>query len=106
MDELNEFIIVYITNPSKQEAKRIAKHLLKKKLIACANIILSNSIYYWNNSLQDEDEYILIAKTLEQKYNQLVKEVKKIHPYEVPCIIKIPVASNREYFEWLINTLS
>ena len=32
------FVFVYITNPTKEGANKIAKHFLKKRLIACANI--------------------------------------------------------------------
>ena len=85
------FVIIYITNPTKKEAKKIAKHLLQKKLIACANIFPINSLYHWQGKLVDENEYIIIAKTVAENYEKVKKEVEKIHHYDVPCIIKIPV---------------
>ncbi|MBU2635343.1 divalent-cation tolerance protein CutA [Patescibacteria group bacterium] len=95
------FIFVYITNPTKKEAKKIAKHLLKKRLIACANIFPINSLYWWEGKIADENEFVLIAKTIEANFEKVKKEVEKIHSYKTPCIIKIPVSSNKKYFDWL-----
>jgi periplasmic divalent cation tolerance protein len=44
-------VFIYITNPSKKEAKRLAKHLIEKRLIACANIFPIESLYWWKNKL-------------------------------------------------------
>ena len=100
------FIFIYITNPTKQEARKIAKHLLSKKLIACANIHSPvNSLYPWKGKLADETEYVLIAKTLNENFEKVKKEVEKIHSYSIPCIIKIDVSSNQKYFDWLISEI-
>ncbi len=95
------FIFVYITNPTKKEAKKIAKHLLGKKLIACGNIFPINSLYWWEGKIVDENEFVLIAKTTNTNFEKVKKEVEKIHSYKIPCIIKIPVSSNKKYFNWL-----
>lgn len=96
------FVFIYITNPSKEEARKIAKHLLDKKLIACANIYSGiNSLYPWEGKIADEEEFILIAKTLESNFEKVKNEVEKIHSYSIPCIVKIPVSSNKKYFDWL-----
>jgi len=103
---MDALIFVYITNPTKAEARRIAKYLLKKKLIACANIHGPvNSLYPWKGKLVDEREYILIAKTAESHWERVKREVEKIHSYTTPCIVKISVSSNRKYFEWLKSEL-
>ena len=99
---MNGFIFIYITNPTKAEARQVAKHLLKKKHIACANIYGPvNSIYPWKGKVADEKEWILIAKTLERNFEKVRREVEKIHSYTIPCIVKIPVSSNAKYFKWL-----
>jgi periplasmic divalent cation tolerance protein len=92
---------VYITNPNKKEAKRIALHLLKKKLIACANIFPIDSLYWWGKNIEEVKEFVLIAKTKEENFKKVESEVKKIHPYKVPCITKINVEANEEYENWL-----
>lgn len=94
-------IAIYITNPSKREARRVALHLLKKRLIACANIFPIDSIYWWKGKIEDTKEVILIAKTKRENFEKVKSEVKKIHPYSVPCILKLEVEANEEYENWL-----
>jgi len=94
-------ILVYITNPTKAEANKIARVLLKKHLIACANIFPIESLYRWQGKIADESEFVLIAKTKKENYNKVKKEVEKIHSYSIPCIIQIPAQANEKYFEWL-----
>ncbi len=98
---MNDFVFIYITNPSKEKAAEIAKYLLKERLIACANIFSINSLYWWENTIADENEFVLIAKTTEENFEVVKREVEKIHPYSIPCIVKIPVSSNEKYFAWL-----
>lgn len=96
------FIFIYITNPSKEEAKKIARHLLDKRLIACANIFGGvDSLYHWKDKIAEEKECILIAKTIEANYEKVKSQIEKIHPYDIPCIVRIPVSSNKSYFDWL-----
>ena len=95
------FIFVYITNENETEAKKIAKHLIEKRLIACANIFPISSVYRWKGKIEDTKEAILIAKTKKETYEKVKEEVKKIHPYKVPCIIKIDVEANKDYGDWL-----
>jgi periplasmic divalent cation tolerance protein len=100
-----DIILIYITNPTKKEARKVAEYLLKKKLIACANIFSTNSLYHWQGKLADETEYILLAKTSEENYEKVRREVEKIHSYKIPCIIKIPASVNKKYFKWLKETI-
>jgi periplasmic divalent cation tolerance protein len=95
------FIFVYITNPSKKHAEKIALHLLNKKLIACANIFPVQSFYWWQGKIEKSKGYVLIAKTIKEKFEKIKEEVKKIHEYKVPLIAKIEVEANKEYESWL-----
>jgi len=96
-------ILIYITNPTKEEAKKIAEHLIEKKLIACANIFPITSLYKWNGKLADEGEFVLLGKTREENYEKIVDEVEKIHSYKIPCILKVPMEANKSYENWLEN---
>ena len=99
---MNNFILLYITNPTKDETKKIARHLLEKKLIACAVISGEvDSLYWWEGKIAEEKKFVLIAKTLEENFEKVKIEVEKIHSYKIPCIVKIPVSSNEKYFQWL-----
>lgn len=95
------FIFVYITNPNKAEANRIALYLLKKRLIACANIFPIESQYWWKGKIEKAKECVLIAKTIKENFEKVKKEVKRMHKYTIPCITKIEVEANKEYENWL-----
>ncbi len=98
---MNDLIIVYITNPSMEKAQSVAHHLLEKRLIACANIVQSNSLYRWEGKIAKETEALLIAKTLATHYENIKQEVIAIHPYTVSCIVKIPIEANESYVEFV-----
>ncbi len=100
------YVFIYITSPSKSVARKIAKHLIKKKLTACANIFQTNSLYMWKGRLADEREFNLIAKTKASKFEAVKREVEKIHPYTIPCVAKIPVSFNKKYAEWVERSIS
>lgn len=95
------FIFTYITNPTLEEAEKIARYLLQKKLIACANIFPVSTLYWEKNKIVQEEEFVLIAKTKEENFEGIKKEIENIHPYTTPCIVKIPVSSNEKYYKWI-----
>ena len=94
-------IILYITCKNNEEASKIAKHLISKRLIACANIFPIKSIYRWKKKIVNDKEVALVAKTLKSKFNTVKKEVKKIHSYETPCITMLEARANRDFEKWI-----
>lgn len=94
-------IIIYITCKDDKEADIIAQHLVQKRLIACANIFPIRSIYRWKEDIAAEKEVALLAKSARKNYEKIKKEVKKMHSYKVPCIIKINAEANKEYEKWI-----
>lgn len=98
-------IFVYITNPTKKEAEKIARHLFEKRLIACANIFPVASLYWWKGKIERGKEFVLIGKTKEKNYRKIIKEIEKIHSYSIPCVVKFPVSFNRKYEKWLIGEI-
>jgi periplasmic divalent cation tolerance protein len=95
------FVFVYVTNPNKKVAKKIAMHLLRKRLVACANIFPIESAYWWKGKIENVKEIVLILKTKKENFNKIKNEIKKIHPYSIPCIIKFDVEANKEYEKWI-----
>ena len=93
--------LIYITCKDEGEAVKISKHLLDKKLIACSNMHSITSMYLWNKSIQDENEFVIMAKTKEKKYGKIKEEVSKLHSYDVPCILKIDAEANEIYDKWV-----
>lgn len=95
-------LAIYIPCTDKQQATDIAAHLLKKKLIACANIIPSTSMYLWEGKLETTQEHIILAKTVEKKYKATEKAVLALHSYTCPCITAWKIdKSNRSYERWV-----
>lgn len=94
--------IIISTFQSRKSASNIAKEMISRKLCACVNIIKINSFYYWKEKIQYDNEYLCFFKTVSSA--KLKKELKKIHPYEVPEIIEVKIDSiDKEYLGWLIG---
>jgi periplasmic divalent cation tolerance protein len=89
-----------IVNDNSATLKNISMLLLNKRLIACANIFPIKSLYWWKGKIVDDRENVIIAKTTESKIDKVENEVKKIHSYTIPCILKIKATANKEYQKW------
>ena len=94
-------VLVYITCKDEKEANRISMNLLRKKLIACANIFPIKSLYWRQGKIVYGTESVIIAKTISKKYKKVEQEVRKLHSYEIPCILRINAVANKEYEQWL-----
>ena len=97
-------IAVFVTIP-KNEALAFAKKVLKTRLCACVNIIPSISSYYWwKNKLEKGAESLLIIKTQDKLFAKLKREIRKLHPYDVPEIVGFKINKiNKEYLKWLLK---
>ena len=71
-------ILIYITNKNLKQAKLIAKHLLKNKLIACANLFPIKSMYLWQKKIEDDNEIVLLAKTKNSNYKKIEKVINEL----------------------------
>lgn len=96
-------IIIYCPCKNRTEAKKIAKVLLDKKLIACANILQSDSMYCWENKLCSEKEAVMFLKSKKGNEGKINKEIKKLHSYSLPAIITFNCRSNKEFKQWVIK---
>ena len=100
-------ILIYVVCKDKKEADNIGKVLVKNKLAACANIFPIGSFYYWGDKFVEDTEFVLLLKTMSDKYKLLKEEIKKLHSYDLPAIIKINAEANSEYETWVAeNTKS
>jgi len=99
--------VVLITVPDSGEASAIAKKLVEEKLAACVNIAPGiRSVYMWKGEICDEAEVLLIAKTVTEKAEALIDTVLRLHSYEVPEIICLPVTEGaKDYLGWIEQRL-
>jgi periplasmic divalent cation tolerance protein len=105
-------ILVFIDCQDKVEAEDIGRVLLKKRLVACVNITTTPvySMYFWppkSKYIEDAQEIILLAKTFDEKWEEIKKTVSKIHSYDTPGILAIPLSHvSKKYLAWMKNSLS
>ena len=98
-------VIIVSTFPSKQSVMGIANKLVKKKLVACVNMTKISSVYTWKGKVQNQNEYLAFFKTTKKNQSTLKKELKKLHPYDVPEVAEINVESiNQPYMKWLVDS--
>jgi periplasmic divalent cation tolerance protein len=101
--------IVVLTNcGSAEEAAKIARALVEKKLAACVNVMpVVRSFYRWKGVIEDEQESLLVIKSSRALFNDLRVEIEKLHSYEVPEVIAVPIVDGSEgYLEWLDRELA
>ncbi len=96
-------VIVFTNAPDRAVAEKIARTLVEQKLAACVNILgACASIYRWEGRLETADEVPLLIKTRTELYAEVEDTIKRLHPYELPEIVAVPVAQgSAEYLEWI-----
>ncbi|HYL86403.1 MAG TPA: divalent-cation tolerance protein CutA [Candidatus Angelobacter sp.] len=96
--------VVLVTCGSLAEARRIARAVVSKRLAACVNVMRSpvESFYTWKGRLETAREHLLVIKTTAGRLAQLEREVHRLHSYEVPEFIALPIAAGSgKYLSWL-----
>ena len=98
-----EYRIVYMTTENKEQAREIGRVLVRERLAACVNIIDSmNSMYWWEGKVQDDSETVMIAKTKAELVPELTERVKKLHSYDVPCVVSMQLLEgNQDFLDWI-----
>lgn len=92
-----------VTCSSNREAKKIAGSLLDKRLVACANIIPGiGSRFWWKGKIESAREVLVMMKTKKENFTKIEDEVKKLHSYEVPEIVALPITfGSKGYLNWI-----
>lgn len=100
---MKSYIQISTTTDSKEQAQKIAKYLVEKKLAACVQINGPiESIYRWKGKVENAQEWLCLIKTREDCFSKVEAAIKKIHPYETPEIIAVPIVKgSKEYLNWL-----
>ena len=100
-------IIVQVSVPNKETAELLAEHLVREKLVACAQIIPGmTSMYMWEDKLETESELLLVLKTFNTQFKTIVSVITEKHPYEVPEIISVRVSEmTRNYSLWMDSVI-
>jgi periplasmic divalent cation tolerance protein len=95
--------LIYSTIGNIKDARRISHILLEEQIVACVNIIpMIESIYKWQDKIENTEEVIIIAKTVDKNVKKAIKKIKSLHTYELPDIIVIPVIGGlKDYLDYI-----
>lgn len=94
---------VHTTFASEGDATAVARKLVEERLAACAQVVPGvTSIFHWEGMLRHDDEVLLILKTTEEAWPALRDRLAKLHPYDTPEIIALPVEhGSYDYLAWV-----
>ena len=100
---MTDKIVLFTTCGSPEEAERLARMVVERRLAACVNILPPvRSIYRWRGNIEESAESLLLIKTSRPRFDKLSEALRAAHSYEVPEILALPViAGSPEYLDWL-----
>lgn len=96
--------LLVLTNlPDRESALKLAQALVDERLAACVNVLGGGtSVYRWQGAVEHAEEVPVLIKTCAARYAQVEAAIVKLHPYELPEVIAVPVAQGLpEYLAWV-----
>jgi periplasmic divalent cation tolerance protein len=107
MPATEQIAVLYVPCASEEEAEQIARSLLEERLIACANMWQSRSIYRWDGEVRDGPETIMLLKTTGERERAVRSRVRELHSYKVPCILALGDRGvNGDYASWVYGEVA
>jgi periplasmic divalent cation tolerance protein len=96
-------LLVFTNLPERAAAERLADSLLEQRLAACVNILAPcRSVYRWKGAVQHDEEHPVLIKTTAERYPELEKALRALHPYELPEIVAVPIERGLPaYLDWV-----
>jgi len=96
-------IVVLTTVASEEEAVKLVRTLLERRLIACGTLFPgARSLYRWQSKVADEREVVILLKTRSARLDSLQNAFNELHPYKVPELLALPVSAGLgKYLEWI-----
>jgi periplasmic divalent cation tolerance protein len=100
---MTDFVIVLTTLPAEGDAEKLALQLVEERLAACVNILPPmRSVYRWKSAIEQADERQVLIKTTRARLTALENRLRKLHPYDVPEFVVLPIDSgSADYLSWL-----
>jgi periplasmic divalent cation tolerance protein len=95
----------YVTAP-RTDADELARRLVDERLAACVNVVPCDSVYRWDDEVHGDKESILLAKTVEKRYDDLRAAMVEWHPHDVPCVERFDAADAHDPFAtWCVSAV-
>jgi periplasmic divalent cation tolerance protein len=97
------YLVAMTTAPSDEAARKLVRALVERRLVACGTIFSgATSIYRWKDAVETTPEVVVLLKTTVERWDELKNELPRLHPYEVPELLALPVAGGHQpYLDWL-----
>jgi len=98
-----DVMMLYVTCTDQDEAMKIARALVDERLAACANILAPHTaVYRWQGEVESGPETAMLVKTSSDKTAQATERIKRLHSYDLPCVVAWPVADgNPDFLTWV-----
>jgi periplasmic divalent cation tolerance protein len=99
--------VVFTACGSAEEANRIARELVERRLAACVNIVPGvESVYRWKGEIESAAEWLLIIKTTAAAFESLSEAISELHSYDVPeCVALTVEDGGADYLEWIATAV-
>lgn len=99
-----KLLAVTTTVATREDARRIARTLVERRLAACAQIEAIDSIYRWDGAVHEEPEFRILFKTTEAAYDAVEAAIRALHPYELPAIYAVAAErAHAPYADWVVE---
>lgn len=104
---MTDKIVVLSTCGSEDEAERLARSLVERRLAACVSVVPRIRSYYrWKGAVDSAEEYLLVIKSSRVRLEELRAALEQEHSYEVPEVLVLPVVDgSQNYLNWLQASL-
>jgi len=98
-----ECLVVLCTCPDAASADTIARALVERRLAGCVNVLPGlRSVYTWKGACESAEEHLLFIKVRTTAYDSVEREIRALHPYELPEIVAVPIAAGLpDYLSWI-----
>ncbi len=102
---MTQFVQIETTTDSQEEADRLAKELVERRLVACVQTLGPiTSTYWWENQIEQSEEFLLLCKTTRERIEQVKMAITDLHNYDVPEILVLPIESGAvKYLDWIVD---
>lgn len=104
---MTDKILVLTTTGSKDEARKIGRALVERRLAACVNIVPPvHSIYHWEGKIEEAEEWLLLVKTTRAGFERVREAILELHSYEVPECVSISIDDGSAgYLGWISQSV-
>jgi periplasmic divalent cation tolerance protein len=99
-----EPVLLVLTNlPNRDVALKLARSVVDEGIAACVNVLSGcTSVYRWQGVVETAEEVPVLIKTRQSLYPRLEQAIARLHPYQLPEVIALPITSGLPaYLDWV-----